>query len=241
MPTNPNPDRRADRVGRTAARPHHAGTVRASLAPPDRTRVGGIPCTTPARTLVDCATLLGRDPLADLVDAALARRLADRAAVMDALGRAQRAPGRKGSGALRDLLDVWRVGIEADSVGEARLLRQLRRWGLGGFVTQFPVEDDDGRFVARLDVAWPQHRVGLEYDSDQWHPPSRWPSEERRDVRLEALGWVVLHADRNDLRAGHGRLREALHGALGPPGRRASILSSPAASPGGSNGWMPPT
>jgi hypothetical protein len=35
-------------------------------------------------------------------------------------------------------------------------------------VTQHTVRDADGRFVARVDSGWPEHRLAVEYEGD-WH------------------------------------------------------------------------
>jgi len=62
----------------------------------------------------------------------------------------------------------------------------------------------------RVDVGWSARRVGLEYDLEQFHGPSRWASDEARHQAIEELGWQLLHVDKVDLRPGRAGLRDAL-------------------------------
>ena len=49
-----------------------------------------------------------------------------------------------------------------------------------------------GRFVARMDFAWPQHRLALEYDG-LWDAQSRPVRRDRRRLNdLVTAGWRVL-------------------------------------------------
>ena len=54
-----------------------------------------------------------------------------------------------------------------------------------------------GRFVARLDFAWPAYRVGLEYEG-AWHT-TRIAEDRRRIEALQAAGWRVLFVTAADL------------------------------------------
>src|SRR5437867_420671 len=68
--------------------------------------VDGIRCTTPARTLIDCARIVDYDALCDLVDSALCRGLTSVAHLRRATGRS----GRKGIPVLERALEVWTWG-----------------------------------------------------------------------------------------------------------------------------------
>jgi very-short-patch-repair endonuclease len=51
----------------------------------------------------------------------------------------------------------------------------------------------NGRFVARVDLAWPECRVAIEYDG-QWHgQPGQLHADRHRLNRLVTAGWLVLH------------------------------------------------
>jgi hypothetical protein len=155
--------------------PHHVTVVRA------------LPVTNPARTLVDCATVLGPRRLQRLVDTALQRGsttplLVDAALdVVHHLTNGQRT-------ALLAALEVWRPTIRPGSIAEARLLRQLDDWGIEAPERQVPIFDHDGEIIGRADVGWADRRCGIEYDSVEWHGPSRWVSDEQRHARIASRG-----------------------------------------------------
>ncbi len=57
----------------------------------------------------------------------------------------------------------------------------------------------DGRFVARVDFAWPEFRLALEYDG-VWHgQPQQVGKVRARLNRLTACGWRVVFATAVDL------------------------------------------
>jgi hypothetical protein len=104
------------------------------------------------------------------------------------------AAGRRGRGCTRarqvlDLAD----GL-AESPAETWLRLLVLRHGLPVPVAQFVVRRVDGRFVARVDLAWPERKVALEYDG-AWHAQPGQLARDRR--RLDALadeGWRVTFA-----------------------------------------------
>ncbi len=52
---------------------------------------------------------------------------------------------------------------------------------------------DGSRFVARVDFAYPDHRVAIEADGFRYHDNRRGFDDERaRGNQLEAMGWRVL-------------------------------------------------
>ena len=179
-------------------------------------RARSVPCTTPARTLVDCAEVLGYDALRDLIDTALGRGLTKPLAVLRAAERASRAPGRKGVGEVHEMLEVWMSGSPRRSPGEMRLLRQIERWGLPVPECQHVIRDHEGRFVARVDLAAVARKVVLDYDGEEHHGPRQREADERRQVRIEALGWHVERVRKRDLRPPATKLRRRLEALLGP-------------------------
>jgi hypothetical protein len=96
-----------------------------------------------------------------------------------------------------------------------RLLRRLEAAGARNPVTQHAVFDDDGTFVARLDVATPERLHGFEYDSDRWHNPRHWARDEPRYARLHALGWRVDAVCKLDLLPSSTRLADLVAAARG--------------------------
>ncbi|WP_448625464.1 endonuclease domain-containing protein [Geodermatophilus sp. URMC 64] len=87
----------------------------------------------------------------------------------------------------------------AESPQETRLRLLLLRSGLPAPVAQFEVRDRDGRFVGRVDFAWPDRRVAAEYDG-LWHAePGQFARDRQRLNRLQAAGWRVVHVTAADL------------------------------------------
>jgi hypothetical protein len=87
----------------------------------------------------------------------------------------------------------------AEAPMETRLHLVLVLAGLPRPVAQHAVHDGAGRFIARLDLAYPANRVGPEYDGDQHRERPVF----RRDVaRLNALRlcvWTVLRFTADDV------------------------------------------
>ncbi|SDP22463.1 T/G mismatch-specific endonuclease [Klenkia soli] len=117
---------------------------------------------------------------------------------LDALRAA--AAGRTGRGCARarealDLAD----GL-AESPPETWLRLLVLRSGLPAPVAQFVVRQAGGRFVARVDFAWPERRVALEYDG-AWHgEPGQLARDRRRLDALADAGWRVTFATAADRR-----------------------------------------
>ena len=62
----------------------------------------------------------------------------------------------------------------------------------------FPLLSPDGRELYRLDLAWPQLRIALEYDGHAAHA-GREEHDAARDDDLRRRGWIVVHARSADL------------------------------------------
>ncbi|MGH8990811.1 MAG: type IV toxin-antitoxin system AbiEi family antitoxin domain-containing protein [Acidimicrobiia bacterium] len=189
----------------------------AALDPADHGVVGSFPCTTPARTLVDCAALLGDDVFCEMVDAALCRGLASAGAVRAAAGRVARAPGRKGLPRVERALEVWAPGPAPGSPAEMRLARLIVSWGLPCPERQVEIRDARGGFVARCDLGWRDLKVVLEYDGAEWHGPRRAPLDAARQQRIEALGWRVIRVRKVDVRPPARALRAELLALFADP------------------------
>jgi hypothetical protein len=202
-------------VGRTSSG-RKAGAVihHATVGWQDRCRLGGLPATRIARTVVDCAALLEQDALNTVVDAAIGRGLTTLVRIRAAH---ERAGAVQGGPRLAEALAPYTAGVSPKSVKEAHVLRLFRQWGLPAPECQHIVRDAAGGFVAKIDFAWPPWRVGLEYDGDEFHPPRAWERDDARQHRIEALHWRIERADRFDLRPSSTRLRALLTRLLREP------------------------
>jgi hypothetical protein len=87
----------------------------------------------------------------------------------------------------------------AESPQETRLRLLLGRAGLPAPIAQCRVFDRHG-FIARVDFAYPDLRIAIEYDG-LWHAePGQFAKDRERLNRLSAADWIVLHVTAADMR-----------------------------------------
>jgi hypothetical protein len=87
----------------------------------------------------------------------------------------------------------------AASPQETRVRFLFGREGLPPPVAQFRVFDEEG-FIARVDFAYPELKIAIEYDG-LWHGErTAFLDDRRRLNRLTDAGWIVLHVTVDDLR-----------------------------------------
>jgi hypothetical protein len=200
---------------RASGRFKGATIYRRQLGPGDTCVRWKISCMSPTRTIIECAAegMAQGEPLWDLVDSALCKKLMQPSRLVRASGQAWSASRGRRRGHLEQLeraLDVWRSGAPAGSPPEARLQRKLIGWGFPQAERQIEVFDEDNKLVARADVGIRELKVLFEYDSDEHHGPRCWIADDARCDRLEELGWSVIVIDRFDLRPSSTRLRAEL-------------------------------
>jgi very-short-patch-repair endonuclease len=177
-------------AGRRAPRLRGVNTHRAgTLERTDVTRKGVIPITSPIRTLVDLASVLDHDDLEDAFDSSL-RRHVTLPALRKRLDRDRH--GISGTVALRRLVESRTANRESGSKYENRVRRALMRAGLPEPVRQFIVRDEQGNFVARPDLSYPDARVYIEYDGGDHATPDQLEADNERQNRLSEQGWLPL-------------------------------------------------
>lgn len=65
---------------------------------------------------------------------------------------------------------------------------------------QYEVVDGNGE-LRRLDFAWPDCRVAVEYDGVDWHAnPDAVRNDRRRRLALQDVGWTVISIVSDDVR-----------------------------------------
>lgn len=157
----------------------------------------GIGCTTPARTAFDLGRRLPLPLSLIRVDALLqatATSVADIAAV------AQRYPGARHIRRLRRVVELTDGGAESPQESRVRLL--LIKAGLPRPVTQIGITDGYGRVVRRIDMGWPQWKVGVEYDGAQhWTDSNQHADDIDRLEFFADLGWRVVRVSARHLRS----------------------------------------
>ena len=163
-------------------------------------RVGRWECTGRVATAVGLIRRGPEDDAVVLLDRLLAGGMVRLDDVREAVADLPRA---RGSAQARR---VATLAVEfADSPQETRLRLVIVGAGLPTPVPQFRVFDAQG-FVARVDLAYPELRIAIEYDG-LWHAERRAFMDDRRRLnRLVAAGWVVLHVTAEDLRHPEGLL-----------------------------------
>ncbi|WP_285485505.1 endonuclease domain-containing protein [Amycolatopsis taiwanensis] len=100
----------------------------------------------------------------------------------------------------------------AESPAESWMLLALADAGLPVPVPQFTIFDLAGNEIYRLDFAWPELRVAVEYDGYVAHE-GRQGYDTARDEDLRRRGWTVIRADADDLRE-PARLIAAINSAF---------------------------
>jgi hypothetical protein len=160
------------------------------LPPSDVVRVGPVPATAPARTLVDLGAVVPESELTTAVDAALVRVIV-RAERLERRARELRAPGRPGAARVLALLGTRHPQLErARNEWEARMLRLVRRFGLPDPVPNYPIEVTPGK-VRILDLAWVEERVFAEFDGFEPHSGrAQFDDDRERQNEVVASGWT---------------------------------------------------
>lgn len=157
-------------------------------------RVGRWWCTGRAETAVDMVRWLLLDDGVVLLDRLVVLGMTSLDEVREA---AEHLPRCQGSARAREAARL--ADGQAESPQETRVRLLLQRAGLPAPVPQFRVFDAAG-FVARVDLAYPDLRIAVEYDG-LWHGErGAFLADRRRLNRLVGAGWVVLHVTLEDLR-----------------------------------------
>ena len=183
---------------------------RLSLPTEDRDQRHGLPVTSRERTALDCARSFTPLAAVILLDAAL-RDGVEREALIHRLAL---MGGQRGIRLAREALDL--ADPRSESPGESVTRFRIHQAGLPAPVPQVEVHTRLGLF--RMDMAWPELMVGLEYDGlvkytrfAAGDPTAVVLAEKRRQEAIEQAGWRVVRINRADVRDA-----QSLRGILGP-------------------------
>lgn len=158
--------------------------------------VDGLPCTSVERTVVDCCLMFTVPQAVILMDHA-ARRGADLGLLR---ARCADLEGRNGVVALRRALEL--ADPRSESAGESLTRELLHRLKIEPPELQYVVRTPSGEH--RLDFAWPQRKVALEFDGKTKYFDYR-PTgdvlfaERRREKALMEQGWTFIRIEWKDL------------------------------------------
>lgn len=183
---------------------------RTPVRPQDVAVVDGMRVTSPARAAWDVSTLGELGPALVIVDGLLHR------GVITHAGLAKRLAAGSGVWGVSRAREVFGLADgRSESPAETQVRLMMHRAGLPSPVPQFEIRIE-GRFIARVDFAWPDRRVILEYDGAHHADVLQMRRDRKRLNDLVNAGWVVLHATAGDLRD-PGPLLHALRTALARP------------------------
>jgi hypothetical protein len=163
---------------------HRPNVRRRMLAQERVTIVKGIRCTDGLQTLADLAAVLD-----DLVwEQALESALRKDLTTIEELEHVANAPG---AGRIRRVLALRPAGAPPTESLLETLMVQLARHvpGLGEPTRQLVVESRHGRFVARVDLAWPELGLFIELDGEH-HTGQPVYDASRETAVVAATGWL---------------------------------------------------
>jgi hypothetical protein len=181
----------------------HPGLVvhRDRLRRDEVTTLRGIMCTTPMRTAFD----LARGPVHDEAVVAV-DRLANRHGfhpdrLLELHGRYR---GRRGVARVPGVVAL--ASPYAGSPMETRLRLLVLGAGLPPPCVQWVVQDPATRTAFWLDLAWPELKIGIEYEGEPHTERRRVLRDIARTTRLVDLGWRMYRYTRQDMYGNRARI-----------------------------------
>ncbi|WP_308493308.1 endonuclease domain-containing protein [Microbacterium terrisoli] len=106
------------------------------------------------------------------------------------LAAAMNAGRREGVALLRAALPRVRTGAASRTETWTRLT--LVDGGLPEPMLDHDVFDSVRRFLARVDMAYPQWKIAIEYEGAHHNTDERWEADIDRYAQLEAEGWIII-------------------------------------------------
>jgi very-short-patch-repair endonuclease len=178
-----------------------AGIKRRFVPPPEGREVwrrGGVPLTSPARTIVDCAGNLDGPGIDKLIEGASVAGVLDVAAI----DRVLDGPRRRNRKLLLRRLEPWRRyrrGIKIRSRMEAKLLPLLTEAALPIPLTNAKLRLDGKTY--EIDFLWREQKLVVETDGGRFHDnPAAGERDSDRNHALAAAGYHLPRLGWEDLR-----------------------------------------
>jgi hypothetical protein len=158
--------------------------------------VEGLRCTTVARTIVDLAAGSTERRLGAILDDLVSRSRVTLAEVDDVLDSVARR-GKPGVRRMRSVLAVRWGTNHPQSILEQRARALLRRAGLPGPISEYPIPWSVGR---RFDDAYPEARLALEWDGRRYHGQFQaFEADRMRDREALMHDWRIARFTWNDI------------------------------------------
>ena len=187
--------------------------------------LSGAPVVDAVTALFTCAPELSVADAVTIIDAIITEadnypgRMPGRpfASIEEILQRLEEWGRFPGSGTVRTAVALARTRVESPKETETRLL--IRGAGLAEPIVQYEVRAD-GRFVARVDLAYPELKIAIEYEGDGHRTDKQqWRTDIRRQRDLEEQGWIVIRLTQADLDDGGATLLARLRSAIARAGQ----------------------
>lgn len=182
--------------------------------------VNAVPVTNPARAVLEACTLVGPEGGLCVVNAALNTLLVTEKQLLTQYVGMENWPYSRATEIVLRLCDG-----RIESVGESRTFWVCYLHSLPMPVPQFEITDPNGQVVARVDFAWPDLGVYLEFDGrikyeKLLRPGERasdvvWREKKREQLIHRLTGWRCIRITWADL-ADHRRLAALILAALYP-------------------------
>lgn len=154
--------------------------------------IDALAVTTPARTVIDLAKVLGRSRLEAVLDNALASSKVNFVELYELFSAIARR-GKPGVRKLRELLDERSDGaFVSESELERRFKELVAAAGLPRPQSQFRA-DWLKQTNGRVDFAYPEKRLVIECDGRRWHSQfDAFEADRRRDNAAQIAGWRIV-------------------------------------------------
>jgi hypothetical protein len=211
--------------GRTGRKERGVNQHQGTLPPEQVVTIGGVPATCGARSLLELTMVTPVEASLCVADDFLHRKVA---AESDWIAHYRSM--RHWPNSLTTELVLRLARSESESVGETRVRYACWREGLPAPRLQVQIIDGHGRVVARVDMAWPEYGVFLEFDGLVKYTTLLRPGEtaseavvrekKREDLIRELTGWICIRVTWADL-ADPARLAARIRAALLRRGRIA--------------------
>lgn len=186
----------------------------------------GARLTSPARTWLDLASVLGVDELVAVGDALVCSHGPEFPVPREPLcgieelrAMVARHPGCRGVRKARAAVELIRVG--ADSPPETRLRLTLLHAGLPEPVLNLVVRGGAGAPVLWPDAAYPERRIALQYEGAHHNGEDQYLRDIRRADTAAFCGWLEVRVSRLDLAGEHPAAVRKVRAALESRGWRA--------------------
>jgi len=175
---------------------------RADLSVAEVIRVRGVRVTAPERTVIDVARSLCLEHAVAIADGLCRSRRLDLSKLTAAVTALPIGPGHR---ALHEVVAL--IDPRAGSVFESITRVSMAAAGLPAPCTQYDVHGQNGRWIGRVDFAWPESKLILECDGFEFHGDRgsferdrrRWTALVRAGWRVAIVTWHDVVGDRNYL------------------------------------------